>query len=127
MHGSSLFLNPLDYTIPVVILPRSQTPFGNEEQIIINTHFPVLVGNLFKNHELDCKILYATLFSKVDPHKKQALIFTKMIPVIENLAQSPFDFVNITEQEQKITLSEVKKYLETKDFDQDFLAYTTNG
>jgi predicted ATPase len=112
------------------LLRELATNFENEEeqdiplrQIIINTHSPVLVGNLFKNHELDCKILYATLFSKVDPHKKQALTFTKMIPVITSLAaQSSFDFEDITEQEQKITLSEVKKYLESKSFDQDFLA-----
>jgi predicted ATPase len=71
---------------------KNEEEFENEEeqdiplrQILINTHSPVLVGNLFKNHELDCKILYATLFSKVDPHKKQALRFTKMIPVIANL------------------------------------------
>jgi molecular chaperone HscC len=89
------------------LLRELATDFEKEQdiplrQIIINTHSPVLVGNLFKNPEVDCNILYATLFSKVDPQKKQALRFTKMIPV-----QSPLG--DITEQEQKITLSEVQK------------------
>jgi len=108
------------------LLRELATNFANEEeqdiplrQIIVNTHSPVLVGNLFKNQEVDCNILYATLFSKVDPQKKQVLRFTKMIPVTAHLAQSTFDFV--TEQEKKVTLSEVQKYLQTKDFDQDFL------
>jgi predicted ATPase len=105
------------------LLRELATDFKNEEeqdiplrQIIINTHSPILVGNFFKNQEIDCKVLYAILFSKVDPHKKQALIFTKMIPVT---AQS-FHFGNRTEK--NITLSEVQKYLQTKDFDQDLLA-----
>ncbi len=108
------------------LLRELATDFKNDEeqdiplrQIIINTHSPVLVGNLLKNQELDCNVLYATLFSKVDPQKKQALRFTKMIPVT---AQSSLDFGDITEQEQKITLSEVQKYLQTKDFERDFLA-----
>ncbi|KHD09819.1 hypothetical protein PN36_16845 [Candidatus Thiomargarita nelsonii] len=106
------------------LLRELASDFENEEeqdiplrQLIINTHPPILVGNFFKNHELDCNILYATLFSKVDPQKKQALRFTKMIPVTVHPAQSLFDFGDITEQEQKITLSEVQKYLQTKDFE----------
>ncbi|OAD21873.1 hypothetical protein THIOM_002349 [Candidatus Thiomargarita nelsonii] len=109
------------------LLRELATDFENEEeqdiplrQIIINTHSPVLVGNFLKNHALECNILYATLFSKVDPQKKQALRFTKMIPV--QPVQSLFDFGDITEQEQKITLSEVQKYLQTKDFDRDLLS-----
>jgi len=110
------------------LLRELATNFANKEeqdiplrQIIVNTHSPVLVGNLFKNKVLDYNILYATLFSKVDPRKQQVLRFTKMIPVMAHSAQSTFDFGDITEQEKKVTLSEVQKYLQTKDFDQDFL------
>jgi hypothetical protein len=45
-----------------------------------------------------------------------------MIPVTVHPAQSPLYFGDITEQEQKITLSEVQKYLQTKDFDRDLLS-----
>ena len=62
-------------------------------------------------------MLYATLSSKVDPQKKQALRFTKMIPVTTNLQQS-FYFEGISEQEQKVTFDEVQKFLQTGDFEQ---------
>jgi hypothetical protein len=45
-----------------------------------------------------------------------------MIPVTTALQQQSFDFEGITEQEQKVTLAEVHKFLQTRDFDQDFLA-----
>ncbi|HEC84232.1 MAG: ATPase [Candidatus Parabeggiatoa sp. nov. 2] len=103
------------------LLSGLATDFINDKemplrQIIVNTHSPVLVGNLFKNMKNECNVLYATLFSRVDPQKKQALRFTKMIPVT-----SQSSFVGITEQEQKVTLSEVQRYLQTKDFDHNVI------
>jgi len=109
-------IHPFRLESLTTLLRELATNFKNEEQqdiplrqIIINTHSPVLVGNLIKNKELDCNLLYATLFSKVDPHKKQALRFTKMIPVTTHSQQHDLD--GVTEQEQKITLSEIQKFL----------------
>jgi predicted ATPase len=101
------------------LLSGLATDFINDKemplrQIIVNTHFPVLVGNLFKNLKNECNVLYATLFSRVEP--QQALRFTKMIP-----GTSQSSFVGITEQEQKVTLSEVQRYLQTKNFVQNVL------
>ena len=120
-------IHPFRLENMISLLRELATDFKNEQelplrQIIVNTHSPVLLSQLFQNQVVDCNILYATLFSKVDPKKKQALRFTKMIPVTTNQQQQSFGFEGITEQEQKVTLDEVQKFLQTRDFDQDFLA-----
>ncbi|WP_069471370.1 DUF4276 family protein [Candidatus Marithrix sp. Canyon 246] len=118
-HWKMLQLNPVELRKPSSILAKdfigsdgSNLPAAlarmkaddsyiikDISKVIINTHSPALLSYLIKNKELDCNILYATLFSKVDPHKKQALRFTKMIPVTT-------DSDEITEPEQKLDKTE---------------------
>jgi len=100
-------IHPFRLENMITLLRELATDFKNKEefplrQIIVNTHSPVLVSQLFKNKAVDCNMLYATLSSKsskVDPQKKQALRFTNMIPVTTNLQQS-LSFEGISEQEQ---------------------------
>jgi len=79
-------------------------------QLIVNTHSPVLIANLFKHSNINCQIFYAMLFSRI--RKQHSLKLTQMIPVTAQHS-------DITEIVQKVTLSEVKRYLETQVINQD--------
>lgn len=88
-------------------------------QVIVNTHSAVFVGNVFKNlHNMNNVSVW---FSKLITNKLkidgQNLMFkaTKILPVSKSNAQLEFDFV--TQNEMQMTDMEVKKYLETRDFE----------
>jgi predicted ATPase len=85
-------------------------------QVIVNTHSPVLVGELIKwQDDKNVSIWLSqinTLISDINGNRIKAKI-TKIIPVIkENNKQLALPF---TEQECKLTLREVIKYLQTGD------------
>jgi len=82
-------------------------------QLIVNTHSPILIANLFKHSEIDCQVLYAMLFSRI--RKEHSLKLTKIIPVTNQYVDD-----SITEPARKVTLSEVKRYLEIQSINQDF-------
>jgi predicted ATPase len=84
-------------------------------QLIVNTHSPVLVGHFFKHAKHSLTVFYATLFSRI--HSGKTLNLTKMIPV---LPAKPHE-ADITEPESKITLSELQRFLTTKEFNQELV------
>jgi predicted ATPase len=90
-------------------------------QVIVNTHSPVLVGEIFHisipNENL-YRIWFSELITKVRTinGQRQKSKTTKMTPVIrgENLLDLGF-----SEQEKKYTLAKVKDYLLTADFKEE--------
>ena len=87
-------------------------------QVIINTHSPTLVSNAINLNKLNkVSIWFSRLISKKISYKDISKIIkvTKMLPVI---AYQQKNLINSSEEEQKLTLTEVKKYLE--DFKTDW-------
>ena len=87
-------------------------------QVIVNSHSPVLVGNMLKwESNSNVSIWYAqmrTSISDIDGERLK-LNSTKISPVIkENSQQLNLVF---TEQDRKLTLSIVQDYLKTADFE----------
>lgn len=86
-------------------------------QVIINTHSPTLVSSVLKlKNTFKDSIWFSRLISKKINYNELKFMtkVTKMLPVIPN-QQKKFDLFNSSNEEQKLSLTEVKKYLE--DFD----------
>ncbi len=86
-------------------------------QVIVNTHSPAIVGNLFNiRNDKNVGIWYAQMRNIIADigGKRQTINATKMLPVVNGSLQLSFEF---SEQERKLTLSTVKKYLQTADFE----------
>ncbi|PLK44450.1 AAA family ATPase [Emticicia sp. TH156] len=83
-------------------------------QVIVNTHSPVLVDQIYKwQDDKNVSIWYAEMVNRVDEinHKRIALSVTSILPVKKENS-IPFQ-LNLSEQDKKLTLSNVTKYLET--------------
>jgi predicted ATPase len=82
-------------------------------QVIINTHSPTLVNSVLKLKNIKKNsVWFSKLISKkveVD-NKKFMTRATKILPVVPN-QQKELDLFDVSKEEQKITSSEVKKYL----------------
>jgi predicted ATPase len=82
-------------------------------QVIVNTHSPVLVGMMNRwEPDLNVNIWYAEMRDRVtDIQKKRVkLSVTSILPVIND--KMPLMLI-FSEQEKKLTLSKLKRYLET--------------
>lgn len=91
-------------------------------QVIVNSHSPVLVGNMLKwENNFNVSIWYAqmrTSISDIDGERLK-LNSTKISPVLkENTQQLNLVF---TEQDRKLTLSIVQDYLKTADFEYNII------
>ncbi len=87
-------------------------------QVIVNTHSPVLVGEMViwqKNKNIS--VHYAEMRTRIfeTGSQKVKLAVTKIIP--SNKESTPQTSVPFSEQERKITIDSIKKYLETKEFE----------
>jgi predicted ATPase len=83
-------------------------------QVIVNTHSPVLVGVIFKwQHDDNVSIWYAEMRNRVTDiqNKRMTLSITSILPVIKEDGRQLL--LNFSDQERKMTLSNVKNYLET--------------
>ncbi|MGC9350481.1 MAG: AAA family ATPase [Sulfurovum sp.] len=81
-------------------------------QVIINTHSPTLVSNTIKlQNSKKVSIWFSRLVSKkiTSQNKPKMIKVTKMLPVIPNQQKNLF---KSSKEEQRLTLTEVKKYLE---------------
>ncbi len=94
-------------------------------QVLVNTHSPVLVGEIV-NWESDKRVSVwfsqlNTLVTKVKGEKRKINI-TRILPVLKipnnNQTSIPFTELNIRESDIKMTVSQVKRYLETTDLEQ---------
>lgn len=91
-------------------------------QIIVNTHSPIIVGEMFELRAYQTVSIWlsqlVTQITTIYDHKTK-LHVTKMIPVVADSFQMELDFSNqFSEQEKKLTLSEVTKYLQSADFEE---------
>lgn len=84
-------------------------------QVIVNTHSPVLVGYIYHwQTDKNVSIWYAEMRNRVTEinQKRLAISVTSILPVIKENESSQLT-LEISVQEKKLTLSNVKKYLET--------------
>ena len=90
-----------------------------QRQVIINTHSPVLVGDIFAmNKPNTYHVWFSQMITQIKKvgNIKQKIQVTKMLPVIKGDIQLAIEF---SDQERKLTLANVKKYLESADFDKE--------
>lgn len=87
-------------------------------QVIVNTHSPVLVNEIYKwKNDPNVTIWYSQMRTRVSDIEGQRMKIdvTKVVPVMkENSQQLMLEF---PEQELKLTLATVKQYLQTSEFE----------
>jgi predicted ATPase len=84
-------------------------------QVIVNTHSPVLVGELIQwEEDKNVSIWLSNLNSLITniKNKKMKIKITKILPVAK---EYKYQLSLFTDEERKLTLIEVKNYLETGD------------
>jgi len=82
-------------------------------QVIVNTHSPALVAHINRwQHDNNVSIWYAEMRNRVTDfqNKRVKLSATSILPVMTEKTPLTLSF---SEQEKKLTLSKIKKYLET--------------
>lgn len=107
---------------PIVSLLKDlSVDFADEDsyprQVIVNTHSPIFVGEVFKLEEQkNIKVWFSKMVSSITNinDKKVKLSITKMLPVEKGSNQLS---IPISENEKKLTLNELIKYLESSDFE----------
>ncbi|MBS1637699.1 MAG: AAA family ATPase [Bacteroidetes bacterium] len=97
-------------------------PNSELRQVIVNTHSPVLVGDIF-NHESNAlsQIWFSELVTQIKPYNNKRLKIqtTKIIPVVySGGSQMTIDF---SENEKKLTVAKVVSFLQTGDFEKTIL------
>lgn len=113
-------IHPFRISAMANLLRDLSTNFSNEgaplRQVIANTHSAVLVNDLLQwENDHNISIWYAQLTSLITDveGKRIKMKSTKISPVrIKNNTQIQIAF---TEEERKLTIAEVKRYLETAD------------
>lgn len=115
-------IHPFRISTMAELLKDLSSNFGEEDhslrQVIINTHSPILVGDIFRwKHDNNVGIWYAdmrTTIMNINDNSRFILNLTKMTPVIkENSSQLT---LMPSEQDRKLTLITVEEYLRTPDF-----------
>jgi predicted ATPase len=116
-------IHPFRIKAMVELLKDLSVDFYDEEmplrQVIVNTHSPVVVGNLFSyENQPNVSIWYAKMASRITNINGTRLNInvTKLLPV-ENNPQLKIEF---SAQEKTLTSGTVKRYLETADFSQTY-------
>ncbi len=111
-------IHPFRIKAMAELLKGLSTDFSDTQmplhQVIVNTHSPVLVGAIYKwQHDNNVSIWYAEMRNRVTDiqNKRMALTVTSILPVIKE--DSPQLMLIFSEQDRKMTLSNVKNYLET--------------
>ena len=83
-------------------------------QVIVNTHSPVLVSHIYQwKQDNNVSIWYAEMRKRVTEvnGKRMSLGFTSILPVVKDNDMERV--IPFSEQDKKLTLSNVKRYLET--------------
>ncbi len=114
-------IHPFRMKSIVSLLKNLSVDLSDEEsyprQVIVNTHSPVFVGEVFKlENQNQVKVWLSQMISSITTinGKKIKLSLTKMLPVEKGTNQLSIHFSDI---EKKLTLNELIKYLETSDFE----------
>lgn len=111
-------VHPARMKLTAELLVDLVTHFDNEDeklqrQLIINTHSPVLVGDIFslnKNNVYRVWLSQMVTQIKKIGDRKQKIQTTKILPVIKGNMQLAIQF---TEEERKLTLANLTSYLNT--------------
>jgi predicted ATPase len=111
-------VHPARMKLTAELLVDLVTHFDNEDeklqrQLIINTHSPVLVGDIFslnKNNVYRVWLSQMVTQIKKIGDRKQKIQTTKILPVIKGDIQLAIQF---TEEERKLTLANLTSYLYT--------------
>jgi predicted ATPase len=92
-------------------------------QVIVNTHSPVLVGNMMKwQYDSNVSIWYAQMrvaISEINGNRIK-LNTTKISRVIKDDSQQQLNLI-FSEQDRKLTLAIVKDYLQTSEFESNLI------
>lgn len=99
--------------------------FNPLRQILVNTHSPVLVKEIYKwKNDNRVSIWFSqltTLITEING-KNTKINTTKILPVLKNFTEEQlkmkFPNMSITESEMRLTLSSVRMYLESTDLEQ---------
>jgi predicted ATPase len=94
-------------------------------QVIINTHSPVLINDLFEIKNTNITIWFSQLISQITNignnlnDSKVKFRATKILPVIIpiNKINKNYQFDFVTKKEEELTLNEVINYLSSSDFE----------
>lgn len=81
-------------------------------QVIVNTHSPVLVSRIYLwQHDNNVSIWYAEMRNRITDigEKRIAMSVTSILPVVKDNQLT----ISFSEQDKKLTLANVKRYLET--------------
>lgn len=92
-------------------------------QVIVNTHSPVLVGNLDSwQNDKNVSIWYAQMRTSISDIKENRLKInsTKLSPVIKDNSLLQLSLI-FSEQDRKITLAIVNDYLQTAQFEETII------
>jgi predicted ATPase len=92
-------------------------------QVIVNTHSPVLVGNLMKwQNDTNVSIWYAQMRNSITEINgtRLKISITKISKVIKDDALQQLNLV-FSEQDRKLTLSIVNDYLQTAEFEDNIV------
>lgn len=93
-------------------------------QVIVNTHSPVLVGNMLQwKNDRNVSIWYAQMRTSISEinDKRIKINITKVNPVIKETSLQQQLSLFFSEQDRKLTLSIVSDYLKTADFENNLI------
>ncbi len=112
-------IHPYRIKSMIDLLKELSTDFSNQtfsaRQVIVNTHSPVLVGEILKwqyNKHVSIWLANTNTLMTNFNNRKYKVKITKIVPVSKDLQIN----INFSEQERKITLAEVDKYLCSTEF-----------
>jgi predicted ATPase len=104
----------------------TEEPYLSLRQVIINTHSPILINELFKPQTSNANIsiwfsqlVTQIINSGIDDKTKSKFQATKILPVIlpVNLRNKNYQFDFVSDTETAFTLNEVIRYLTLADFE----------
>jgi len=113
-------IHPFRINTMAALLKDLTTDFSNENmplrQVIVNTHSPILVRNLYQwEEDNNVSIWYAEVKQRITDLNRERINIsvTSILPVVkEKDRQLPIPFTDI---EKRMTLTTVQNYLETKE------------
>ncbi len=114
-------IHPFRMDAMALLLKKLSSDFSTSDtslrQVIVNTHSPVLVSELIRwQNDNNVSIWLSRLNSLITTidNRKIKIKITKMSPAVKQ-NNKQLSFISISDEERKITLAEVIRYLETAD------------
>lgn len=98
---------------------ETEEPLLPLRQVIVNTHSPSLIADIFDSNEVSITVWFSQLVSTIteEDTKKRKCQVTKILPVIRGSAQTKLFDNLISEQEKELTKNEAINFLKFKDYE----------